>query len=176
MRLTGIEFTALVAQYQGLVFTICNQMVQNPDTAQDLTQETFLSAWRSIDRCPAGYEKQWLARIAANKARDYLKSAWNRHMCIPGDEVLALSGAPPDQLPDELVAAADGEHTLQQLILQLKEPYHTPARLYFLEQHSVEETARLCGRPAKTVSAQLFRARRLLQKQIEERRARDGTV
>lgn len=97
-------------------------------------------------------------------------------MSIPGDEVLALSGAPPDQLPDELVAAEDGEQTLRQMILQLKEPYHTPARLYFLEQHTVEETARLCGRPAKTVSAQLFRARRLLQKQIEERRARDGTV
>lgn len=173
--MTGIEFTALVSQYQGLVYTICNQMVQNPDTAQDLAQETFLSAWRSIDRCPAGYEKQWLARIAANKARDYLKSAWARHVGEPGDEVLALSGAPPDQRPEELVSAQDGENRLRDMILALKEPYHTPARLYFLEEHSVEETAKLCGRPAKTVSAQLFRARKMLQKQIEERRARDGT-
>lgn len=173
--MTGIEFTALVSQYQGLVYTICNQMVQNPDTAQDLTQETFLSAWRSIDRCPAGFEKQWLARIAANKARDHLKSAWARHVSAPGDEVLALSGAPPDQMPEELVATQDGENTLRKMILALREPYLTPAKLYFLEEHSVEETARLCGRPAKTVSAQLFRARKMLQKQIEERRARDGT-
>lgn len=173
--MTGIEFTALVSQYQGLVYTICNQMVQNPDTAQDLAQETFLSAWRSIDRCPAGFEKQWLARIAANKARDHLKSAWARHVSEPGDEILALSGAPPDQMPEELVSAQDGEGTLRDIILALKEPYHTPAKLYFLEEHSVDETARLCGRPAKTVSAQLFRARKMLQKQIEERRARDGT-
>ena len=176
MRLTGLEFTALVSQYQGLVYTVCHQMVQDPETAQDLAQETFLAAWRSIDRCPAGYEKQWLVRIATNKARDHLKSAWNRRMSVPGDEVLALSGAPPEQLPEELVASADGAQWLRQLILQLKEPYHTPARLYFLEQHTVEETARLCGRPAKTVSAQLFRARRMLQKEIEERRAKDGTV
>lgn len=176
MRLTGLEFTALVSKYQGLVYTICSQMVQDPDAAQDLAQETFLSAWRSIDRCPAGYEKQWLARIASNKARDYLKSAWNRHVSAPGDEILALSGAPPDQMPEELIVAADGEQTLRQMVLDLREPYHTPARLYFLEQHSVAETARLCGRPAKTVSAQLFRARKLLQQQIEERRERDGVV
>ena len=173
--MTGIEFTALVAQYQGLVYTICNQMVQDPDLAQDLAQETFLSAWRSIDRCPVVFEKQWLARIAANKAKDHLKSAWARHVSAPGDDVLALSGAPPDQMPEEQLTAAAGEAALRKLILALKEPYHTPAKLYFLEQRSVEETAKLCGRPPKTVSAQLFRAKKLLQKQIEERRARDGT-
>ena len=91
MRLTGLEFTALVSQYQGLVYTVCHQMVQDPETAQDLAQETFLAAWRSIDRCPAGYEKQWLVRIATNKARDHLKSAWNRRMSVPGDEVLAFT-------------------------------------------------------------------------------------
>ena len=174
--MTGLEFTALVTKYQGLVYTICSQMVQNPDLAQDLAQETFLAAWRSIDRCPPGCERQWLARIAANKAKDHLKSAWARHVSAPGDEVLALSGAPPDQMPEEQVLAQIGEQELQQLILQLREPYHTPARLYFLEQHTVEETARLCGRPPKTVSAQLFRARKMLQQQIKERRACDGIV
>lgn len=172
--MTGIEFTALVTQYQGLVYTICRQMVQDPDIAQDLAQETFLSAWRSIDRCPVGFEKQWLARIASNKARDYLKSAWARHVSAPGDEMLALSGAPPDQRPEELLTAQAGEQALREMILALKEPYHTPAKLYFLEQHSVEETAKLCGRPAKTVSAQLFRAKKLLKKQLEERSACDG--
>ena len=174
--MTGLEFTALVTKYQGLVYTVCSQMVHDPDLAQDLAQETFLSAWRSIDRCPPGYERQGLTRIAANKAKDHLKSAWARHVSAPGDEVLALSGAPPDQLPEELVATQDAAQTLQGLILALREPYKTPARLYFLEQHTVEETARLCGRPPKTVSAQLFRARKILQKQIEEGSVCDGAV
>ena len=38
-----------------------------------------------MDRCPAGYEKQWLARIASNKAKDYLRSAWARRVNTPGD-------------------------------------------------------------------------------------------
>lgn len=58
-------------------------------------QETFLAAWRAIDRCPPGYEKQWLARIASNKAKDYLRSAWVRRVNTPGDDILALEGAPP---------------------------------------------------------------------------------
>lgn len=170
-----MDFTALVTQYQGLVYTVCRQMVSDPDTAEDLAQETFLSAWRSIDRCPPGYEKQWLARIAANKAKDHLKSAWARKVEAPGDDVLALSGAPPDQQPEQQAMEQAGEAQLRALILALREPYRTPARLYFLEEHTVEETARICGRPAKTVSAQLFRARKMLQQQIAERRAQDGT-
>lgn len=171
-----MDFTALVTQYQGLVYTICRQMVNDPDLAEDLAQDTFLSAWRSIDRCPAGYERQWLARIAANKARDHLKSAWARKVDAPGDEVLALSGAPPDQQPEQHTMEQAGEQQLRALILGLREPYLTPARLYFLEERSVEETARITGRPAKTVSAQLFRAKKMLREQIMERRAQDGSV
>lgn len=85
----------MVQKYQALVYTVCHQLVPDVQEAQDLTQETFLAAWRAIDRCPPGFEKQWLARIVANKAKDYLRSAWVRKMNTPGDEVLALEGAPP---------------------------------------------------------------------------------
>ena len=63
--MTTLEFNALVRQYQGLVYTVCHQLVPDEGDAQDLAQETFLAAWRAIDRCPPGYEKQWLARIAS---------------------------------------------------------------------------------------------------------------
>ena len=172
--MTTLEFSALVQKYQGLVYTVCHQLVPDAGDAQDLAQETFLAAWRAIDRCPPGYEKQWLARIASNKAKDHLRSAWVRRVNTPGDDVLALSGAPPDQQPEQQAMEQAGEAQLRALILALREPYRTPARLYFLEEHTVEETARICGRPAKTVSAQLFRARKMLQQQIAERRAQDG--
>ena len=88
--MTTLEFSAMVQKYQSLVYTVCHQLVPDAGDAQDLTQETFLAAWRAIDRCPSGFEKQWLARIAANKAKDYLRSAWVRRVNIPGDDVLAL--------------------------------------------------------------------------------------
>ena len=84
--MTTLEFNALVRQYQGLVYTVCHQLVPDEGDAQDLAQETFLAAWRAIDRCPPGYEKQWLARIASNKAKDYLRSAWVRRVNTPGGQ------------------------------------------------------------------------------------------
>ena len=163
----------MVQKYQALVYTVCHQLVPDAGDAQDLTQETFLAAWRAIDRCPPGYEKQWLARIASNKAKDYLRSAWVRRVNTPGDEVLALEGAPPGTL---------GEEELTQMILDLREPYKTPCRLVLLEQHTAAQAAQLCGRPPKTVEAQVYRGKKMLAQQIlaqrenDERRSVHGAV
>ncbi len=174
--MTTAEFTALVQQYQGLVYTVCNQLVADSAEAQDLTQETFLAAWRSIDRCPPGYEKQWLCRIAANKARDYLRSAWAKRVDTPGDDIIGLACAPPGDAAEEQVLAQLSEQELHALIMALREPYRTPCRLCWLEGHTPADAARLCGRPEKTVAAQLWRARRILREQIEERRKADDAV
>ena len=109
--MTTLEFNALVRQYQGLVYTVCHQLVPDEGDAQDLARETFLAAWRAIDRCPPGYEKQWLARIASNKAKDYLRSAWVRRVNTPGDDILALEGAPPGSDPEQQVLDAMSEET-----------------------------------------------------------------
>ena len=180
--MTTLEFSAMVQKYQSLVYTVCHQLVPDVQDAQDLTQETFLAAWRAIDRCPPGYEKQWLARIASNKARDYLRSAWVRKVNTPGDDVLALEGAPPDCQPEQQVLETLGEEELTQMILDLREPYKTPCRLVLLEQHTMAEAAQLCCRPPKTVEAQIYRAKKMLAQQIlaqnglDGRRSAHGTV
>ena len=75
-------------QYQKLIYTVCLQFVHEPHTAEDLTQDTFLSAFSAIDRCEPQYYKQWLVRVAANKCKDHLKSAWVRKVDAPGDDAL----------------------------------------------------------------------------------------
>ena len=175
--MTTLEFNTLVQTYQALVYTVCHQLVPDAGDAQDLTQETFLAAWRNIDRCPPGFEKQWLARIASNKAKDYLRSGWARRMNTPGDEYLALEGAPPESDPEYRVLNALGREELIRRILDLREPYRTPCRLMLLEQHTAAEAAKLCGRPQKTVEAQVYRAKKMLAEMIrQERRSEDGIV
>ena len=159
----------MVQDHQALVYTVCHQLVPDVQEAQDLTQETFLAAWRAIDRCPPGHEKQWLARIAANKAKDHLRSAWVRRVNTPGDDVLALEGAPPGCQPEQQVLEMRGDEELTRMILALREPYKTPCRLVLLEQHTMAEAAQLCRRPPKTVEAQLYRAKKMLAQQILQR-------
>lgn len=175
--MNATQFEQFVGEYEKLVYTICWQLVRDRELALDLSQETFLSAWRSIDRCPEGHEKQWLGRIAANKARDHLRSAWNRKVSL-SDDGSTPGQDRPDKAPDpeSLLADREGAGELRQMVLALREPYKTPCTLCLLQEKSPEEAARLCGRPPGTFSAQLSRGRKMLQKQILERRAQDGAV
>ena len=160
--MTQKEFEQLVAAHEKLIYTVCYQLIGNHHTAQDLTQETFLTAYRRIDACdPASY-RPWLTRIAVNKAKDYLKSAARRETPVEVlPEVSARDG------PEELLLHAAGEEDLRKRIWTLKEPYRAPAVLFFLEERSIPEIARALSRPEKTIYTQLSRAKKLLQKHLK---------
>ena len=172
-RLNNEQFASLMRQYQRLVYTVCYQFVHDPHTAEDLTQDTFLSAYSAIDRCDPAYHKQWLVRVAANKCKDHLKSAWVRRVQAQQDDQLPEPrGAPAGETssPEEAIIARDEASALTQMIRTLREPYGSVATLYLLEHRPVAEIARLLGRPEKTVQNQVFRAKVILRKQIQERR------
>ncbi|MDL2219567.1 RNA polymerase sigma factor [Ruminococcaceae bacterium OttesenSCG-928-O06] len=165
------QFGQVVAQYEKLVYTICYQYTKNHHTAQDLAQETFLSAYTHRESCPADSMKPWLARIATNKAKDHLKSAYNRRVRTEGEDGLPeSSGTVLFAKEDSPESLAIGKETLEKIkgdIYSLKEPYHKVAVLYFLEEKSVEEIAASTQRPPKTVHTQLYRAKRLLQEKMK---------
>jgi len=162
--MTKEHFSALVVQYERLVYTICFQLVRDAAAAEDLTQETFLSAYLHRDTMPAGYERQWLARIAANKAKDHLQSAYNRRILLPGDEEMPPGLAPP---AEDVVLRRTAAGEIRDLIDHLKEPYRPVCRLCLLEEKTPEEAALALGRPVKTIHTQLARGKRLLREQLE---------
>lgn len=173
--MTNAQFAGLVEQYQRLVYTVCYQLVQDHQLAEDLTQDTFVSAFTHMDSCPPEHYKPWLARIATNKARDHLKSAWARRVSAPGDDGMPQSpppgaAAPPG--PEDLTVTEDEAAAIRQMVRELKEPYLQVSVMYFLEERSVEEISGALRRPPKTVHTQLFRAKKMLQQKIRERSER----
>ncbi len=172
--MTNAQFAKIVDQYQGLVYTVCYQLVRDHQLAEDLVQETFLSAFTHMDDCPPEKYRPWLARIASNKATDHLRSAWHRKVSAPGDEAFPESpppgsAAPPG--PEDLVVDACEAEAIHEMVNRLREPYLLVSQLYFLQERSIEEISRALKRPPKTVSTQLFRAKKLLQQMIQERRS-----
>ena len=134
-----------------------------------------MSAFTHMDSCPPEHYKPWLARIAANKARDHLKSAWARRVSAPGDDGMPQApppgaAAPPG--PEDLTVTEDEAAAIRQMVRELKEPYLQVSVMYFLEERSVEEISRALRRPPKTVHTQLFRAKKMLREQIRERSER----
>ena len=162
-ELTNGEFTELMQQYQRLIYTVCLQFVHDPHTAEDLTQDTFLSAFSAIDRCEPQYYKAWLVRVAANKCKDHLKSSWVRRGAPTGD-----AQDPIEQLTDQAAAAE-----VETMVRTLREPYGRIAVLYFLEHKTTAEIAAAVGRPPATVNNQLWRAKNILRQQIIERRQKE---
>ena len=178
-ELTKEQFSALVSSYERLVYTICRQMVRDPAAAEDLCQETFLAAWQHCGSCPEGFEKQWLARIATNKAKDFLQSAYERHTLLTEpDGFSSLSRAGPE--PEDEVLASMEADSVRELIFSLRETYRAPCVLFFLEDKTAAETAKRLHRPEKTVRTQIRRAQMLLRAQIDgssrQKGAQHGTV
>jgi len=171
--MTNGAFSDLVEKYGKLVYTVCRQLVRDDSLAEDLAQDAFLSAYTHRQSCPPGYEKQWLARIAANKSKDYLSSAWARRTVLPGDDFLSASGgAPPPE--DELIARS-GEAEIRAVIDRLREPYRRICVMRFIDEKSPDEIASELGRPPKTVYTQLSRAKQMLRNEME-RSGNDGYI
>lgn len=162
--MTKDRFTELILQYERLVYTVCFQLVRETAAAEDLTQETFLSAYLHRESIPEGYERQWLSRVAANKAKDHLQSAWNRRTVLPGEEELARGLAPP---AEEAALRRSAMEEVLAALRDLKEPYRQVCRLCLLEERTPEEAALALGRPVKTVYTQLSRGKKLLREALE---------
>ena len=166
--MTTEQFSVMMRQYERLVYTICYQFTRDAQLAEDLAQETFLSAYTHREDCPPDAWKPWLARIASNKAKDYLKSAYHRRVSAADDDAMpTVAEALSTDQPEDVTLAKDAAESIRDEILALKEPYLKVATLFFLQQRSVEEIAQALERPPKTVHTQLYRARQMLQKALK---------
>lgn len=139
-------------------------MVRDYHEAQNLTQETFLSAFTHIDSCTNDNFKPWLARIATNKSKDFLKNAYNRRILLNKDDETNLLDT--GQTADDIFKVTESEMALKSIrekIQALKEPYKQVAVLYFIDEKNVDEISNLMDRPKRTVQTQIYRARQILQ-------------
>ncbi len=170
--MTERQLEELMRQYEKLLYTICFHMVRDAHTAEDLVQETFLSAWLHADSCPAGAEKAWLCRIALNKSKDHLKSAYSRRVsACENPEESAPPRAPDARGVESLCELrADAARAAEELNA-LDEPYRAVSILYFARGMSAGDIAAALGRMPKTVQTQLYRAKRKLRRSLAFTRA-----
>lgn len=164
--MTNEEFKFIMKQYEKLVFSICFQFTRNYHEAENLTQETFISAFKYIDGCDSQKYKQWLARIAANKARDWLKSAYSRRVELMQEDD-SVQQEDRGQLPEDRVLTNEGVEEIKRAVMELKGPYQKVSIMFFLEQKDYEQIAKQPSRPKKTVQTQVLRAKTILQEKLK---------
>lgn len=156
------QLAALIDSYQHLVFTICYRMTADYFASEDLTQETFLAAYRRLAQFDGAHEKAWLCRIAVNKCIDYLQSAGRRS--VPTENAGEDARSAPEQSPESVVLEREVRQTLLDRCRALKPPYDEIAKAYYYDEMDAAEIAAQRNMKRKTVQTQIYRARAMLKK------------
>ncbi len=94
-------YLGLVADYQSAILNYIYRLVGDRETAEDLTQETYIKAYRALDRLELREESEprrraWLYRIAHNTATDYLRRK-SRFTWVPLDAVRQRGTPDPEE-------------------------------------------------------------------------------
>lgn len=159
-------FAQIVSQYTKLIFSVCYRFVDDYYEAENLTQETFITAYRAIDNFVGDNYKSWLVKIAVNKCKDYLKSAYVRKTSPVENQTLELMA--DRSIPELEYEQKESIEFIKASCENLKSPYKEVALLHFIEDKSFEEISILLDRPVKTVQTQCYRARDKLKKIVKE--------
>jgi len=153
-------FEEIVRLYQRRVYGVALRIVRAHDVADDVAQEAFLRAWRSLDRFdldrPFG---PWVCRIAANLAVNHVRSPRAREEGLP--EGHAETKAPTT---GPLGALLDGEATrvLDAAMAELPTEQRAVLVMRAVEEMSYAEIAETLGISPGTVMSRLYRAREKL--------------
>lgn len=155
-----------MTQYKGLVIAVCFSMTKNYFDAEDLAQETFLAACRNFSRFDGKNTGAWLTTIAANKCRDYLRSAAFHNVPLSDADLELLEDRGPS--PEESAERASSDSLVWRLCGKLKEPYRSVAEAYFCREKKLSELAEETGESLRTLETRLYRSKKLLRKLWKE--------
>lgn len=149
--------------YDKLIFSICYKLTGDYFAAEDLTQETFLTAYQKYASFDGSNEKAWICRIATNKSIDYLRSAERRAM--PAQDILfETTGEETEGSPEEICIEKEVRQNLSEKCNMLKPPYDAVAREYYINELTPREIADKQNENIKTVQTRIYRARKMLKK------------
>jgi RNA polymerase sigma-70 factor (ECF subfamily) len=147
-------FEQLFHNYQQSIYVYLCRLVGDQKQAEDLTQDTFVKAYRALPRLPADANvKAWLYRIATNTALDWLR---RRRL------VSWLPLFERDNHPAVCTAFADTSLesvAVQQALGRLPVRYRAPLVLYACQGLSTQEIADILELSRSAVKTRLFRAR-----------------
>ncbi len=158
----GEDFAEIFRRYYARIYNYVYRLLGDADEAQDVTQESFLKAYRALSRSSSQGDSPtnvlaWLYRIASNTSLDVLRRR-QRIRWEPLEGLLAiLRGG--GRSPEEEVIYADKLAAVERVLAELPPRYRMMLLLREREGFSYREIAAITGDSLDTVKVTLYRAR-----------------
>ena len=160
-------FGVLVERETRSVYRACLRILGRPHDAEDVTQESFVAAYRAVGSYRGdGSLRGWLMRIATRQA---FRRLGQRRPAADLDAVPEPFLADSSTDPTRLAVANEVRADVRDAVRALPEPYREVVALRFFAELSLAEVADATGRPINTVKTNLRRGLERLRPIIDER-------
>lgn len=149
-------FRALAETYQSMVYRIALNFFRNIQDAEDATQEVMLKLYlRAKPFDSQNHARNWLIQVTLNHCRSVWRNPWRQRVSLE-----ELAASIPFSHPE------DGN--LFQAVMELPEKHRTILYLFYYEDMSVREIAKVLNLSETAVTSRLSRARKALKDELTE--------
>ena len=171
----GAAYDELIRRYQERIYATVYHMTSNHEDANDLTQETFIKAYRALKSFKGDSSfYTWIYRIAVNKTINFLKQRKNRYQMSLDDldfhaehdpDLVALVS---EKTPRRDLNLAELQEKLNAAMQKLSEIHRLVVTLHDIQGMPHEEIGKIMGCNVGTVRSRLFYARQQLQAYLSD--------
>ena len=154
-----------VREHAADLYRFSRRLSGRADVAEDLVQETFYHAWRSIDQLDApNNARGWLFGILRNRYAHFVRDSGRRLRNLA--PMNAADGS-TDGLPD-VVESLGQQEILEHALATLEDRYKVPFLMVFMEGLTCQQTSETLEIPLGTVLSRIHRGRMFLRRHLEE--------
>lgn len=147
----------LIESYQNNLFVAAFQICKSREDAEDIVQETFIQYHTTKKEYESEeHIRAWLLRVAINKAKNISTTFWRRNKQSLEDYIETLT----------FETKSDGD--LFETVMGLPQKYRIVIHLFYYEEYSVQEIAKVLKLSESNVKVRLMRGRKLLKDALKE--------
>ncbi|SDS72811.1 RNA polymerase, sigma subunit, ECF family [Formosa sp. Hel1_31_208] len=155
-------FSMLVDNYKDLVFTLALRMLKNREEAEEVAQDTFIKAYKSLDKFKGDSKfSTWIYRVAYNTCLDRIKKNKKYINDVEINEFTEHQVKTIDSALDQM-EVKEKELAMKRCIASLPNEDSFLLTLYYFDDLSLDEISKIVGITANTIKVKLFRCRKKL--------------
>ena len=162
-------YTFLVNRYKDMVFTLAVRMLRNKEEAEEVAQDAFVKAYIKLDKFKGDAKfSTWLYKVVYNTSLDKLKKLKKNALVVPRENVTERNLHTIDNALEQM---QDKERTaaIQECIALLPADESALLTLFYFDELSLKEIAKVTATPVNNLKVKLFRSRKKLAAIIETR-------